>query len=92
MLRRRGVETRVHYPTPIHLTEAWTDLGYRVGDFPHAERAASEVLSIPVYPELTSAQVAAVAGALRVVAASEAQPDEDRTGTRSGSLLGPALS
>jgi dTDP-4-amino-4,6-dideoxygalactose transaminase len=92
VLRRRGVDTRVHYPTPIHLTEAWTDLGYRLGDFPHAERAASEVLSIPVYPELTSAQVDAVAAALRVVAAGEAQPGEERAGTRPASLFGPALS
>jgi dTDP-4-amino-4,6-dideoxygalactose transaminase len=63
--RRRGVESRVHYPTPIHLVDAWTDLGYRAGSFPHAERAAREVLSVPVHPELTPEQVTVVAGALR---------------------------
>jgi dTDP-4-amino-4,6-dideoxygalactose transaminase len=73
-LRRRGVETRVHYPTPIHLLLAWADLGHRAGDFPHAERAAREVLSIPVHPELEAADVEAVATALRAVAEMHADP------------------
>jgi len=67
-LRRRGIETRVHYPTPIHLTQAWKDLGYRAGDFPNAERASGEVLSLPVHPELSDAQVATVAGAIGAIA------------------------
>jgi dTDP-4-amino-4,6-dideoxygalactose transaminase len=92
MLRRRGVETRVHYPAPIHLTEGWTDLGYHVGDFPHAERAASEVLSIPVHPELTDTQVDAVAEALREVAATGGQPEGARARIRSADLLGRAVS
>lgn len=71
-LAARGIETRVHYPTPIHLIDALADLGYRAGDFPHAERAASEVLSIPVHPELTAGQVADVAKALCAVARDEA--------------------
>lgn len=61
---RRGVETRVHYPSPIHLVDAWTDLGYPGGSFPHAERAAREVLSLPVHPELTPRQVGTVAAAI----------------------------
>lgn len=71
-LRRLGVETRVHYPAPIHLLPAWADLGYRGGDFPHAERAAREVLSIPVHPELDPEDVDAVARALRAVAGGNA--------------------
>ncbi len=66
--RRLGIETRVHYPTPIHLSQAWTHLGYHAGDFPTAERASAEVLSLPVHPELTDAQVAAVAAAIGAIA------------------------
>jgi dTDP-4-amino-4,6-dideoxygalactose transaminase len=63
-LRRRGIETRIHYPTPLHLHESCQHLGYRAGDFPAAERAAAEVLSIPVHAELSADQVEAIAGAL----------------------------
>jgi dTDP-4-amino-4,6-dideoxygalactose transaminase len=63
-LRRRGVETRVHYPVPLHLNENCRHLGYRQGDFPVAERAAAEVLSIPVHAELSDEQVETVAAAL----------------------------
>jgi len=62
--RRRSIDVRVHYPEPAHLAPAWSDLGYRTGDFPHAERAAREVMSVPVHPELTPAHVEAVAAAL----------------------------
>jgi len=62
--RRRSIDVRVHYPEPAHLAPAWSDLGYRTGDFPHAERAAREVMSVPVHPELTPADVEAVAAAL----------------------------
>lgn len=65
--RARGVETRIHYPTPIHLMERFRSLGYSAGDFPEAERAAREVISIPVHPELDAAEIAAVAEALRII-------------------------
>jgi dTDP-4-amino-4,6-dideoxygalactose transaminase len=67
-LRERGIETRIHYPTPIHLLEAWSHLGLRQGDFPQAERAAREVLSIPVHPELSPQQVQQVIDGLAIVA------------------------
>jgi dTDP-4-amino-4,6-dideoxygalactose transaminase len=59
-LRERGIETGVHYPVPLHLQEACAHLGYRAGDFPHAEAAAQRILSLPMYPELTVDQVSYV--------------------------------
>ncbi|MBZ5608251.1 MAG: DegT/DnrJ/EryC1/StrS family aminotransferase [Acidobacteriia bacterium] len=56
-LRQRGVQTAIHYPVPVHLMEAWCGNQYRVGDFPVAERAASEVLSLPMYPELEESAI-----------------------------------
>ena len=64
-LSRAGVQTCVYYPIPLHLQPMYRDLGYRPGDLPHAERAAAEVLSLPMFPELTEAQMVYVADALR---------------------------
>jgi dTDP-4-amino-4,6-dideoxygalactose transaminase len=64
-LGEAGVQTGVHYPIPVHLQPAYQDLGYRAGDFPVAERVAGEVLSLPMFPELTVAQIATVADLLR---------------------------
>lgn len=66
-LLRRGIETRIHYPEPIHLLEAWAGLGLHRGDFPEAERAASEVFSIPIHPELTVVQLDKVIESLTAV-------------------------
>jgi len=63
-LQSRGVQTGIHYPIPVHLQEAYRDLGYAAGDFPHTERAANEVLSLPMFPELTNNQVEFVAAAV----------------------------
>jgi dTDP-4-amino-4,6-dideoxygalactose transaminase len=63
-LTRRGIGTGVHFPVPTHLQPAARDLGYAEGDLPETERAAREVLSIPMYPELTSQQLEYVAGAI----------------------------
>lgn len=64
-LQAQGVQAAIHYPFPIHLLEAWQDLGYQKGDFPVAEAIAGEELSLPVYPELTSEQIAFIAAAIR---------------------------
>ncbi len=64
MLRTQGVSTGIHYPIPVHLQKAYHNLGYKTGDFPHAEEAAKQVLSLPMYAELTSEQIQQVAQAL----------------------------
>ena len=63
-LADRGIASAVYYPVPLHLQPLYADLGYKRGDLPEAERAADEVLSLPVYPELTSAQIERVAETL----------------------------
>jgi dTDP-4-amino-4,6-dideoxygalactose transaminase len=63
-LQSRGIHTGIHYPFPVHLLPAYSDLGYKAGDFPHAEQAASEVLSLPMYAELTDVQCREVAQAV----------------------------
>ena len=64
-LKSRGISTGVHYPLPLHLQPVFAELGYGTGDFPEAESAAREVLSLPMYPELTDAQLTRIAGAIR---------------------------
>lgn len=66
-LSRSGIQTGIHYPAPVHRLEAWADLGYQAGDFPHAERIAAEVLSLPMYPELTPEAVESVCQAIRQI-------------------------
>jgi dTDP-4-amino-4,6-dideoxygalactose transaminase len=63
-LEAAGVQTGLHYPTPLHLQPAYKHLGYRPGDFPVSERIGRECLSLPMYPELTTDQQDAVAEAL----------------------------
>jgi len=64
-LNDAGVQTAVHYPVPVHLQPAYRDLGYSEGDFPVAERAATEVLSLPMFPELTDEQIESIANVFR---------------------------
>jgi UDP-2-acetamido-2-deoxy-ribo-hexuluronate aminotransferase len=63
------VGTLVHYPIPLHLQPAFAGLG-RAGAFPVAEKAAGEILSLPLYPEMSDAQADAVIEAVRAVAGS----------------------
>jgi dTDP-4-amino-4,6-dideoxygalactose transaminase len=72
-LLAQGVQSGIHYPTPVHLLPAFADLGYRAGQFPHSEQAANEVLSLPMFPELTEVQCEEVARALRNIVAGSPQ-------------------
>ena len=56
-LQENGVASGLHYPVPLHLQEAYKELGYKKGDFPVAEKAAERILSLPMYPELTENQI-----------------------------------
>ena len=60
-MAEEGIASAVYYPVPIHLQPIYKRLGYRLGDLPESEHAASEVLSLPMYPELTEAQIGHVA-------------------------------
>lgn len=63
-LAGRGIGTQIHYPVPIHLQEAAQFLGYRKGDLPVTERVCDEILSIPIYAEMTDAMVERVAATI----------------------------
>jgi dTDP-4-amino-4,6-dideoxygalactose transaminase len=63
-LSERKIGSSVYYPVPLHLQPLYASLGYKRGDFPHAERAAQEVLSLPMYPELRNDQIARAAEAV----------------------------
>ncbi len=68
VLGAQGIQTGIHYPIPVHLQPAHADLGYHAGDFPNAEAAAREVLSLPLFPEMTRDQVETVAAAVSAAA------------------------
>lgn len=64
-LKARGISTGIHYPIPLHLQPAYHHLGHKEGDFPITEECARQVLSLPLYPELTQAQIEEVAQAIK---------------------------
>ena len=75
-LASHDIQSGIHYPIPVHLLPAFADLGYKAGDFPNAEMAAAEVLSLPMYPELTAENQQRVIAALSAFA--QAPADDNR--------------
>lgn len=64
-LASQGIGVVIHYPVPLHLQPAYRELGYELGDFPVSERCASEVVSLPMFPELTEQQQQTVVDTIR---------------------------
>jgi dTDP-4-amino-4,6-dideoxygalactose transaminase len=73
-LADKGIGTMCYYPVPLHLQSAFAHFGYKVGDFPVTEKLANQVISLPMYPELTEAEVKSVAEAIRDVLAEITAP------------------
>ncbi|MEW6305440.1 MAG: DegT/DnrJ/EryC1/StrS family aminotransferase [Verrucomicrobiota bacterium] len=64
-LEANRIGCALHYPLPLHLQKCYASLGYQAGDFPVAEKAGAQCLSLPIYPELTDAQIERVAGVIK---------------------------
>lgn len=73
-LHAQGVQTGIHYPIPVHLQRVHADLGYKAGDFPKAEAAAAEVLSLPMHGELAPGEVEEVCRAIASFTSSGTAP------------------
>lgn len=79
-LHRAGISTNIHYPVPVHLQPAHTDLGYKPGDFPAAEAFARETLSLPLYPELPAGDVGKIIRTMNALAAEgRMKPQEEES-------------
>ena len=63
-LEEHGIQTLIHYPIPIHLQEAYKDMGWNMGDFPIAEKLSKEILSLPMWPGMTEKQIKHVVNTL----------------------------
>ena len=68
-LKSAGIDTALHYPIPLHLQKAYAALNYAPGDFPVAERVSAEIISLPMFPQLTAQQQARVAAEIEAFVA-----------------------
>jgi dTDP-4-amino-4,6-dideoxygalactose transaminase len=71
-LKTAGIGTGIHYPIPLHLQKAYSSNGYKAGDFPVCEKIAAEIISLPMYPQLSADQQARVVREVVRFAQSEA--------------------
>lgn len=71
-----GIQTGIHYPIPCHLQPAFSNLGYQPGDFPQAEKLSQQILSLPMYPGLSSSQVKEVVAAIAHAVSTTSKVDE----------------
>ncbi|QFS43275.1 DegT/DnrJ/EryC1/StrS family aminotransferase [Nostoc sphaeroides] len=77
-----GIQTGIHYPIPCHLQPAFTNLGYQPGDFPQAEKLSKEILSLPMYPGLSSSQVKEVVAAIAHAVSTSKTEAKEGVGSR----------
>lgn len=70
-MKAKGIGVLIHYPIPLHLQEAYADLGHKMGDFPVSERIAKEILSLPMFPHMKKDQVEYVCTTLKGLLASK---------------------
>jgi len=68
-IKKKNISVLIHYPIPIHLQEAYADLGYKKGDFPVSEKIADEILSLPMYPHMQKDQIEYVCAGLKELCA-----------------------
>jgi dTDP-4-amino-4,6-dideoxygalactose transaminase len=71
-LKRRGVQTGIHYPIALPNLQAYAYMNHAKAAFPHATQASEEILSLPMFPELTEEQIAYVAQQIREIEAADA--------------------
>jgi dTDP-4-amino-4,6-dideoxygalactose transaminase len=83
-LKQAGIGSAIHYPVPLHMQKAYANFNYSVGDFPVTESAASEILSLPMYPQLSSENLGRVA---KEVAAFTEKLESRRAGIETGTLV-----
>lgn len=66
-LESKGIQTAIYYPLSLHLQEVYKSLSYKVGDFPYSEQAQEQILSLPIYPELTEEQIEEIARVIKTL-------------------------
>jgi dTDP-4-amino-4,6-dideoxygalactose transaminase len=88
-LAEAGIGTGIHYPVPVHLQNAYAELGYQRGDLPVTEKLSSEILSLPMFPHLTAEDQQRVVGELAKAIESLPKPLSEVVAAPDGRLLKP---